>query len=462
MLNFFRLIEKKKNFPSIILGIFSLVSLGGIFSFFWVVSFNKEIRFVAPVNQYRRAELTPSDLISRKWIMFAIELQKQQNYGPSFSSRLYAYTASVFADILKETGEVSIANAATALMLQELIPSEEKEISSFLYSLSKEPSAVVGSAKRILDTYVERSRTDGSSLVWKEDMVPRSPEAWYVRTLEEYPQEIINAVKASRGFSPTFTDDGAMSGQWRPWVVLEDPDGVPLPPKRGSLADSVDVEKIFYATNHRTFEERALVSFWHGAGGFFKGQQRDNISPAGVWLNILFIEQGKDLEEGEFAQAQKILAQTLADAFIYTWKVKYQYYIQRPSMRFHELNTVIADPPFPSYVSGHSTISHAAAAVLTPLFPEKKELWYTFARDARYSRLLGGIHYDSDNAAGAYYGERIGMKAAQAFNLEVGRSQVIRSPSTSTIENLVAWIGLRTSRFLSEWEESFDEKKSVK
>jgi hypothetical protein len=59
----------------------------------------------------------------------------------------------------------------------------------------------------------------------------------------------------------------------------------------------------------------------------------------------------------------------LHDAAVGCWETKYFYFNPRPSQMDPELKTIIGLPNFPSYTSGHSTFSGAAAEVLTYLFP---------------------------------------------------------------------------------------------
>jgi membrane-associated phospholipid phosphatase len=89
-------------------------------------------------------------------------------------------------------------------------------------------------------------------------------------------------------------------------------------------------------------------------------------------------------------------------------------------------SSFIPTPPFPDYVSGHSTFSGAAAGVLTLFFRTTslrftaesdalpgvlrrfKSVWAA-AREAALSRLYGGIHYRSANDDGLKAGVNIGV-----------------------------------------------------
>jgi hypothetical protein len=86
----------------------------------------------------------------------------------------------------------------------------------------------------------------------------------------------------------------------------------------------------------------------------------------------------------------------------------------------------IITPPFPDYVSGHSTFSGAAATVI-PLFYGTEDLPFTTGSDflpgvyrsfstcleaadeAAVSRLYGGIHFRTANEDGLQAGISIGQ-----------------------------------------------------
>ena len=77
------------------------------------------------------------------------------------------------------------------------------------------------------------------------------------------------------------------------------------------------------------------------------------------------------------------------------------------------LGVLIPTPPFPSYTSGHSTISFAAATVLGHLFPADEAALRAQAAEARDSRLWAGIHFPVDNEMGATMGGAVGRLVAE-------------------------------------------------
>ena len=64
-----------------------------------------------------------------------------------------------------------------------------------------------------------------------------------------------------------------------------------------------------------------------------------------------------------------LLNMSMHDAAVACWDAKFTYFNPRPSQLDPEIRTVIGVPNFPSYTSGHSTFSAAAAEVLSYLFP---------------------------------------------------------------------------------------------
>jgi membrane-associated phospholipid phosphatase len=109
--------------------------------------------------------------------------------------------------------------------------------------------------------------------------------------------------------------------------------------------------------------------------------------------------------------AARVLALTsvaMADGFICCWDAKYTYWTERPITADPSLDVLIPTPPFPSYTSGHSTISTAAATVLGYLFPADEADLTARAHEARSSRLWAGIHFPIDNEMGALGGGMIG------------------------------------------------------
>jgi hypothetical protein len=221
----------------------------------------------------------------------------------------------------------------------------------------------------------------------------------------------------------------------------------PLPfstkPSSAFYKQALDVYEV---GNKLTAEQEMIAKFWdcnpihsrHFGHVMFATRQ---ISPAGHWINIAKIACGqKNLGMMESLEAYTLMTLGLADAFISCWTEKYHYNGIRPVTYIHRYidsawNPLIQTPPFPEFASGHSTISAAAATVLTHIFGEMKfdddtEVYLdmpvrTFAsfmdaaREAALSRLLGGIHFRRSNELGTQCGARIGDYIFQKVHTRV-------------------------------------------
>ena len=101
------------------------------------------------------------------------------------------------------------------------------------------------------------------------------------------------------------------------------------------------------------------------------------------------------------------------DACIICWDTKSFYYNPRPSQLNPAIKTLTGIPNFPSYISGHSTFSRAAAVVLGHIIPERANAYNDMANQASMSRLYGGIHFRSDCETGLKVGKNVGAFAVQ-------------------------------------------------
>ena len=98
------------------------------------------------------------------------------------------------------------------------------------------------------------------------------------------------------------------------------------------------------------------------------------ITPGGHWMGIAAIAARQtNANEVSVARAYALTASALFEAFIACWNVKYKWSYVRPVTVINEFldkkwTSFLQTPPFPEYTSGHSTITAAAATVLTKLY----------------------------------------------------------------------------------------------
>jgi membrane-associated phospholipid phosphatase len=205
-----------------------------------------------------------------------------------------------------------------------------------------------------------------------------------------------------------------LAGTWRPWILASgDQYRPPPPPAFQSPAWIAELGEVQEAVARRTPEQAAAVRFWAGGPG--------TVTPAGLWIEIAREHIQRDrLDAPHAARVLALASVAMADGFICCWDAKYTYWTERPITADPTLDVLIPTPPFPSYTSGHSTISTAAATVLGHLFPEDASDLAGKANEAKSSRLWAGIHYPIDNDMGALGGGMIGrLVVARARGEEV-------------------------------------------
>lgn len=197
------------------------------------------------------------------------------------------------------------------------------------------------------------------------------------------------------------------AGRWRTWITTSGAEFQPAPPyPPGSAEDLRDLEDVYRASLARTPAQMAAARRWA------------EWPPPTLWndeLNRRLTARGWPLVRS--ARASAYLNAAMSDAFVSCWASKYRYWTRRPYMRLRGrmpmFTTVVTTPNFPSYTSGHSTVSAAAAAVLAELFADEAPAFRERAREAALSRFWGGIHFPHDNDEGLAVGARIGEKAVQ-------------------------------------------------
>ena len=221
-----------------------------------------------------------------------------------------------------------------------------------------------------------------------------------------------------------------------------------LPPSLTSPEYAAAVDQVMKLgsdkSTDRTAEQTAIAKFWADAGG--------TATPPGHWnaiANDILLQRGSNLLES--ARTMALLNLALADAAISSWDAKFFYDLWRPIDAIRKADTdgnaattakadwtpLLGTPSFPSYTSGHSTFSGAAAEVLSSIFGENfafstladrgaagiwpapddvtglaKRSFTSFdaaAEEAGMSRIYGGIHYSFDNTAGLAAGHSIGQ-----------------------------------------------------
>lgn len=201
-------------------------------------------------------------------------------------------------------------------------------------------------------------------------------------------------------------------------------------------ADFNEVKEIGSAGSAvRTADQTDIARFWADGGG--------TSTPPGHWNRIAqTVTAGQGLSLEENARLFALMNISMADAAIAVWDMKYEYELWRPVTAIRLADTdgnpdteadptwssLIATPPFPTYTSGHSAFSIAAADILAALlgtdniaftssaegFMVGDRSFTSFsqaAEEAAMSRIYGGIHFRFDNTVSQTMGRSIAAYA---------------------------------------------------
>lgn len=200
-----------------------------------------------------------------------------------------------------------------------------------------------------------------------------------------------------------------------------------------------------------TDEQRHIADFWDDNP--FKLNVSGHVmfatkkfSPPGHWMNIVGIAAQK--AKADFSTTVAAYTETsiaLFEGFIICWDEKYRSNSMRPETAINkfvnqEWRPYIQTPPFPSYTSGHATISAAAAEIMTNWFGDnlsfidtsslefgiqsrRIESFRQAAKEAATSRLYGGIHYRFDNDEGNKCGTMLGEFIVNRLRLKKNINQ---------------------------------------
>ncbi len=242
------------------------------------------------------------------------------------------------------------------------------------------------------------------------------------------------------------------------------------PPMIGSKQLEEEVQEVIELQAKLTDEEKALVEFMRDGP--------KSVQQAGHWLKFAQDVSRRDQHTLDDDVKMYFYNQVVAmDGFIASWDAKMFYDYARPYALVHEYyqdqviqawggpgkgmismdgeqwrpyspDTFLC-PPFPSYVSGHSTISGGCGEALklwtgSDTFGESVELvagaltepdnlgdtvtleFPTFTETAEMagiSRVLGGYHIQADNIEGLLLGRNVAHEVWKFYKYHVGESE---------------------------------------
>lgn len=378
--------------------------------------------------------------------------------------------------------EIAISYAAYRTMMEYYYSDStmlRKAMVNFGYdpdNNSLDPSTPEGIGNLAAQSVINSRINDGSNQTGKiagSDGTPYSDYTGYV------PVNTADKINDLKRWAPKYFSDGK-GGKYAPGCLTPHWNKVnPLlldsanqfrpgpPPAIGSTQLANEVKEVIDMQSNLTDEQRALVEFMRDGP--------KSVQQAGHWF--IFAQDVSVRDQHTLDEDVKmffLIEAAAMDAFIACWDAKMYYDFARPYALVHDFyrgqvirawggpekgmvnmkgdewrpyspETFLC-PPFPSYVSGHSTVSGACAEALRlftgddkfgievklvpgaltepdnlgdtvtlkfPTFTETADM-------AGISRVLGGYHIQADNKEGLALGRKVAKEVWRKFNVHVG------------------------------------------
>jgi PAP2 superfamily protein len=335
------------------------------------------------------------------WVRFELDAIAANRVNPPRAARALALVSRSMFEAAERRGsgrDEAVAGAAST-MLAHLFPGEAARATDLASAARASRPSAFAAGEAVAQQLIARAAADGSAAPWT-GTVPVGPGLW---------------VPSPPAF--VFPPLEPLAGTWRPWNLASGSQlRPPAPPAFGSARFAAELAEVHAVSRSLTDEQRAIALHWADGAG--------TVTPPGHW-NAIALDLVDEVGFGTRKTAELFAALNTAqaDAFIACWEVKFTYWSMRPISAIRESidpawTSVIVTPPFPSYVSGHSSTSGAASIVLSRYFPSQARRLSALAAEAAISRLYGGIHFRSDNDAGLELGRRVGEVALRAYGLE--------------------------------------------
>jgi membrane-associated phospholipid phosphatase len=384
------------------------------------------------------AERTPPPVAARNLAMLHVAMFDAVN---AVRRSHQSFLVDVVAPV--ETSDEAAAAVAAERVLRKLYPKQAEAFEQLLKeSLARVPENAakergIGVGKYTAQKTLEWCEGDGVGK--KGAYTPKEGPGWWRPTPPDFQAAMLPAWSRVLCFTMRRAD------QFRPAQA-------PGLQSEEYLKAVAEVKSLGGASSRqRTAEQTEIAKFWADGAG--------TVTPPGHWNRIAAtVSRKRGLSVAENARLFALLNLALADAGIACWDSKYHYNYWRPVQAIREADSgadrewlpLLPTPPFPSYASGHSTFSGAAATVLADYFGTDEvafkstsdglpgvERSYTgfwaAAQEAGRSRIYGGIHYEFDNAAGLSMGRDLGHFVATRFlrPREANRSSAFSPPGSS-------------------------------
>jgi hypothetical protein len=381
-----------------------------------------------------------------EWNLLLLDVIRQLKLTPPMASREMAIMNTAVYDAVGASSGLlyrpyhydggavlgASANAAAAAAAYRILLSIDPELSRRAPALAARMQALY-----------ERDAGRAQSAAVKAGVVLGEQQASAILALRAHdgfdatPPPYVGAVKPG-AWRPT--PPGMLPGllpQWAnmtPWTMTSPTQFRPAgpPPMTSAIwAGSFNMTQALGSVDG-TLRNRArteIALFWADEDG--------SETPPGHWLDIAIgVATRKHLNLLDNARLMAMLSAAEADAAIVAWDGKYAYSTWRPVTVTPDPHwmPLLTTPPFPEYISGHSTFSGAAATILARFFGDDRVEFTTrtdasqlrgvehhfasfsqAAEEAGMSRIYVGIHFLFSHRDGIVAGSKLAQYVFENF-----------------------------------------------
>ncbi|MFN8465905.1 MAG: phosphatase PAP2 family protein [Caldilineaceae bacterium] len=191
------------------------------------------------------------------------------------------------------------------------------------------------------------------------------------------------------------------AGQWQTWVLQSGSElRPPAPPdKAASKKELAELEALAAQRNAAAL---SAIAYW------------DAGSPGYRWTQIAIDQVNKKpINVPRFNRLLALLHVAIYDGMIAAWDAKYAYARPRPSEIDHKFVPMIPNPASPAYPDERAVAAGAAAAILSYIYPDDAHSFADLADAAAHSRVMAGVSFPSDVAAGLDLGRAVAAKVIE-------------------------------------------------
>jgi len=335
---------------------------------------------------------------TNQWNEHANDLITRNASGQVGALRVLAYlnvaihNAIVQAGTQQRSADGAAAGAA-ATVLAQLFPRDEAAITA---RLQREVQALGATQRAAFQAGVEVGRQAGEQVMvlaradrvaapWGGS-VPTGNDKW--ASLAQPPAA---PLAPALGSARTFVLDSGSEVR------------APAPPAVGSPEFQRQLQEVRAISDTRTNTQVRIAQYWENLNAAFA---------AGTWNQVARAAMAaRGFDEATTARTLAVMHVAGFDGVVACHDTKYTYWVPRPSQLDPAITLAVGVPNHPSYPSNHSCISGSIGRVLDALLPGSNGQYTAMGQEAGDSRLMGGIHYTMDLAAGNEIARQVAEKA---------------------------------------------------